>query len=460
VVIDPRDQQIAELNALVAQLRARIEKLEARLAQSSSNSNQPPSSDTPAERLARSKPKGSGRPRGGQKGHKGHRRKLIPPEQVTRSKDLYPKQCGRCGRLLAPVEDPEPIIHQVVELPEIQPDVSEYRRHRRTCSCGHVTCAKLPVGVRAGMCGPRLMALIGLLIGAYHLSRRQGTQLLSDVLGVHISLGALSQCEERVSEAVAPAVEEARSYVLEQPFKHVDATGWPLGNSLRSLWTIATSMVTVFCITVSSNKETVRQMLGQLRGILVSDRAPQFGFWVMKRRQICWAHLLRKFVSFAQRSGPAGEVGERLLFFTELIFTAWHRVRDGTMSRAQFRRTMTVLRTAVEARLEEAVRLKIHGMSGSCANPLLHREALWTFVEREDIEPTNNHAEQQLRAFVLWRNKSFGSQSERGCLFAQRIMSVVHTLRKQDRHVFSFLVGACKASIGAGPAPSLLPLKG
>ena len=198
-MIDLRDRRIAELNALVAQLqalvatqRARIEELEAQLAQNSSNSSRPPSSDTPAERLARSKPKGSGRPRGGQKGHKGHRRKLIPPEQVTRSKDLYPEQCGRCERPLAPTVDPAPVIHQVVEIPEIKPDVSEYRQHRQTCSCGHVTCAKLPAGVPTGMCGPRLMALIGLLTGAYHLSRRQGTQLLSDVLGVRISLGALT----------------------------------------------------------------------------------------------------------------------------------------------------------------------------------------------------------------------------------------------------------------------------
>ena len=211
--------------------------------------------------------------------------------------------------------------------------------------------------------------------------------------------------------------------------------------------------------TAASNKETVRKLLGKLRGILVSDRAPQFGFWAMKRRQVCWAHLLRKFVSFAECGGPAGEVGERLLFYTELIFVAWHRLRDGETSRAAFRRTMTVVRAAVEARLEEGAGLGVAGVSGSCANILHHREALWAFVDRKGVEPTNNHAEQELRTFVLWRKKSFGSQSERGCLFAQRIMTVVHTLRKQDRHVFSFLIEACKAALGAGPVPSLLPLQ-
>lgn len=458
-LLKAKDARIEELEALLKARDARVEELEARLGQNSSNSSRPPSSDAPADRKKRPKPGRSGRSRGGQKGHKGHRRELIAPEQVTRVIDLFPTECERCERPLPKTPDLDPIIHQVIELPEFGPDVTQYQRNRETCACGHVTCAKLPDGVPKGMCGPRLMALVGLLTGAYHLSRRQGTELLSDVLGVRISLGALSKCEERVSESIAPAVEEARSYVLEQPLKHVDATGWPLGKSLRSLWTIATPLVTVFCITVSGKKEAVREMLGKLRGILVSDRAPQFGFWAMTRRQICWAHLLRKFVAFTERNGPAGEVGERLLFLTELIFTAWHRVRDGTMSRAQFRRTMTVLRARVEECLERGAGLDVRGVSGACKNILAHREALWAFVDRNGVEPTNNHAEQQLRAFVLWRKKSFGSQSERGCMFAQRIMSVVHTLRKQHRPVFSFLVDACKASLGVWPAPSLLPLK-
>jgi transposase len=452
-----RDARIQEVEALLKAKDARIEELEARLGQNSSNSGRPPSSDAPDDRKKRPKQQGSGRSRGGQKGHKGHRRELIAPERVTRVIEVFPTKCERCERPLLKTPDPDPIIHQVIELPEFRPDVIQYQQNRATCACGHVTCAQLPDGVPKGMCGPRLMALIGLLTGVYHLSRRQGTEFLGDVLGVRISLGALSKSEERVSGAIAPAVEEARSYVLEQPLKHVDATGWPMGKSLWSLWTIATPLVTVFCIMVSGNKEAVREMLGKLRGVLVSDRAPQFGFWAMTRRQICWAHLLRKFVSFAERNGPAGEVGERLLFFTELIFAAWHRVRDGTMSRAQFRRTMGVLRARVEECLERGAGLDVRGVSGACKNILAHREALWAFVDRKGVEPTNNHAEQQLRAFVLWRKKCFGSQSERGCVFAQRIMSVAHTLRKQHRPVFSFLVDACSASLGEGPALSLLP---
>ena len=72
-------------------------------------------------------------------------------------------------------------------------------------------------------------------------------------------------------------------------------------------------------------------------------------------------------------------------------------------------------------------------------------------------EERNNHAERELRAFVLWRKKSFGSQSDRGCRFAERIMTVAHSLRKQHRHVLDYLTAACRATLLDQPAPSLLP---
>jgi transposase len=307
------------------------------------------------------------------------------------------------------------------------------------------------------MCGPRLLALISLLTGVYHLSRRQAKQFVGDVLGIRISLGALSESEERVSEAVAAVVDEAREHALEQPVKHVDATGWRQGDAARTLWTIATQLVTVFCLTLDATKATVKEMLDGATGILVSDRAPQFKFWAIERRQVCWAHLLRKFVDFSERPGAAGDVGQRLLFWTEFIFRPWHEFRDGQLSRAKFRRIMAAARENVEAWLERAVKLDVPGMSRSCADMLEHREALWTFVTEDGVEPTNNHAERELRAFVLWRKKSFGSQSERGCRFAERIMTVAHTLRKQGRHVIEFLADACNAALGLAPTPSLLP---
>jgi transposase len=463
--VDARDEVIAGLRGLVAtqqatiaHLQARVCELEARLEQNSSNSGKPPSSDPPADRSERRKPKPTGKPRGGQPGHKGHKRELVPPEQVTATIDHFPAACEACDRALPQKPCAEPLRHQVVDVPAIKPDVTEHRLHHVMCGCGHTTGAKLPEGVPRGMCGPRLIALIGLVTGAYHLSRRQGVSFLSDVLGVRIALGTLSESEQRLGDALATPVEEAVKSACAEPVKHVDATGWRQGGKARTLWTIATTLITVFAVTLDGSREHLLGLLAAARGILVSDRAPQFSFWAMHRRQICWAHLLRKFVAFSEDKSPeVAKLGEGLLLFGQVLFHQWHRVRDGTLSRAAFCRDTLLLRTCVENLLQRGVDLRRRGVSGSCANMLEHRLALWTFIDTPGVEPTNNHAERELRAFVLWRNKSFGSQSDRGTCFAERVMTTVHTLRKQRRHVLSFLTAAVEAALRNQPAPSLLP---
>jgi transposase len=265
----------------------------------------------------------------------------------------------------------------------------------------------------------------------------------------------VSAVEGRVSEAVEPAVEQAWSRVEEAAVKHADATSWLLGGKLRSLWTIATQMVTVFKVLVDGSAAMVKPLFGACRGILVSDRASVFSFWVMRCRQICWAHLLRRFVSFSERDGPAQKLGQELLDYTALMFRYWQDVRVGKLDREKFRAWMAPLRVQVEECLGRAVAADLKEVSGACADILEHKDALWTFIEREDVEPTNNHAERELRAFVLWRKRSFGAQSERGNVFAERVMTVAHTARKQDKNVLAFLTACCTARLEGTPSPSL-----
>jgi transposase len=464
--VDARDEEIAELRrivasqqSIIARLEGRVAELEAKLRQNSSNSGKPPSSDAPPDRAARPKPKPSGKSRGGQPGHKGYKRELLGREQVTATVDHFPTACEGCGHGLPPKPCAKPLVHQVVEVPVLKPDVTEHRLHDGACGrCGQVTRAKLPEGVPRGMCGPRLIALIGLLTGAYHVSRRQAVSLLADVLGVRIALGTLSESEQRLGDALATPVEDALQYACGEPVKHVDATGWRQAGQPRSLWTIATTVITVFAVTLNGSREHLLGLLAAARGILVSDRAPQFAFWAMRRRQICWAHLLRKFAAFSEDKNPeVAKLGEHLLLFSHALFHQWHRVRDGTLPRAAFRRDALAIRTCVENLLQRGVDLRCRGVSGSCANILEHRQALWTFVDKPGVEPTNNHGEQELRGVVLWRKKSFGSQSDRGTRFAERVMTAVHTLRKQQRNVLSFLTAAVDAALQNQPAPSLLP---
>jgi transposase len=261
--------------------------------------------------------------------------------------------------------------------------------------------------------------------------------------------------EARVSVAVQPAVETAWERVRQAEVKHTDGTSWFQSGLSCALWTIATAAATVFKIVADGSKQTLQPLYGALSGILVSDRAKALNFWVMEQRQICWAHLLRKFVSFAERDGPAGAVGRELLDYTALVFEYWHDYRDGMLTRERFVAWMVPVRLQVQAALERAVDAQLGHVSGSCADILAHTAALWTFVDRDGVPPTNNHAEQEIRAFVLWRKRSFGTQSERGSLFAERLMTVAHTARKQRRHVLSFLTDCCQALLDDAKPPSL-----
>ncbi len=382
---------------------------------------------------------------------------MLPPEKVSEVVNIFPPECENCWKALPEVADALAKRYQTTELPPIEPHTTEYRRHTVRCpGCGHKTCAAYDATkIPSSPFGPRLMAIMALLTGAYHLSRRKTIDLLSDVVGVQVSLGALSAVEGRVSDAVEPAVDEAWRRVQGAEVKHTDGTGWLQAGVTLSLWTLATTVATVFKIVTDGSKKTLEPLYGALRGILVSDRAKALNFWSMEQRQVCWAHLLRKFVSFSERDGPAGSLGRQLLDCTGLVFQYWHDYKDGKLSREQFIAWMVPVREQVETTLNRAANSGIKGLSGSCADMLTHRQALWTFVERNDVEPTNNHAERELRAFVLWRKRSFGTQSDRGNLFAERLMTITHTARKQNKNVLGFLTSCCEARLSLAPVPSL-----
>jgi transposase len=452
-----RDARIAALEAQVKQFKELVESLQAQLSANSRNSGRPPSSDGPGARSGKgkgSKSGGSGKKRGGQPGHQGNRRELLPVEAVDHVVDVYPPTCENCETALPAVADWDPMRHQVTELPEPRPEVTEFRCHAVDCTCGHRTRASLG-GLASSAFGPRLSAVIAMLTGVYHLSRRTAQRATKELLGVEISLGAISDIEHRVEQLLEPAVDEAWAKVETAKVKYTDGTTWLEAGVTMQLWTIAAACATVFKILTEATAPMLRPLFGKRIGTLVSDRATALYFWAMDARQICWAHLVRRFVSFSERDGGIGEHGRRLLEYSGLVFKYWRAYKDGDFSRTTLVDRIRPVRRDFEAALEKAAALEIKGLSGSCLDILHHKKALWTFIDEDGVEPTNNEAEREIRAFVLWRKKCFGAQSQRGHLFAERIMTVAHTSRKQGRPVLSFLTEACRAHVERRPCPSL-----
>jgi transposase len=455
VTVDPRDVRIAELEALVAKLLKRVGELEEKLAASSRNSGKPPSSDPP--NVTRPAKTPTGRKPGGQPGHKRHQRELVPPEKVRSVTDCKPTRCDHCHHRLRG-HDPEPTRHQVAHLPKVEAAVDEYRLHALVCEeCGARTRGELPEGVPHGAFGPSVVATVTSLLGVYGLSRRDVAELLRDMFGLAISLGGVIGCQKLGAAALAPAHDEAQAEVPEAPVRYADETGWKLGRLYACLWVVVTPRVTVFRVQMERSRAAAMTILGKVHGLLGSDRYAAYDCWPVVMRQFCWAHLTRLFVKFSERGdATARAVGTALLAEKDQMFEWWHRVRDGTLSRSSLRRYMLPLQDRVAARLEEGTRASCAKTRRTCARLLKHIDALWTFVYRDGIEPTNNTGERAIRRGVVIRKTSFGSQSEHGCRFFERVLTVHATLRQRSRPVHDFIVAACEAHMLGTSAPSLL----
>ncbi len=457
-----QNEQLAAQAQQIAALSEQVAELKELLGRNSHNSHLPPSSDGPGAGSrggTPGKPRGkSGRQRGAQKGRRGSHRALLPAERVDEVVDLFPEVCEGCAAPLPEVQDAGALRYQQLELRDHRPHLTERRRHEVHCKrCGTWTRAPYdPKKIPCVAFGPCLTATVALLTGAYHLSRRKTQKLLHELFGISVSLGAISSMERRVSEALKSAYEEALREVQHAGVKHSDATSWVRSGKLMSLWVVATVAATVYQIFADGRSDTIRPLFGPGTGILVSDRATVFHFWSMKLRQVCHAHLLRKFVAFSEREGPAGELGRALLECTALTFEYWHGYKDGLLTRQELQLWMGPVQRTFEQLLERGEKADIKGVSGSCTDILSHREALWTFVTHDGVEPTNNHGELELRDFVLWRKRSFGTQSERGERFAERVMTVVRTARKQGKAVLDFMLCCIRACIEGTAAPRLL----
>ena len=446
---------IAKLTAQVEALLARVTKREEQARRSSRNSSQPPSSDGPGAPPARTKTP-SGRKPGAQEGHDKHVRPLVPPDKVNKRVVLRPKRCRGCNAALFG-EDASPRRHQVLELPRIEPIVEEYVLHSLDCACGVRTTATLPDGVPTGAFGPSVVAMAATLMGVCRLSKRAVPELMRDVFGLSISVGAVVGCQRIASAALAPPVEEARAFVVEQPVKYADETSWREARGKAWLWTVVTATVTVFMIHRRRTAEAAHAILGRARGVLVSDRHGAYNWWPGTKHQFCWAHLIRDFVKISERRRDSERIGKALLAETAQMFAWWHRVRDGTLARTTFRVYMRSVQRRVEALLTEGAAVPHLKTARTCAKLLKRADALWTFLYVDGVEPTNNIAERAVRHGVLCRKTSYGTHSEDGSRFIERILSVHATLRQQQRNVLHFVHDACRAALLGTPAPSLLP---
>jgi transposase len=443
---------IEQLHATIDDLQTRMVELESKQAKNSTNSSLPPSSEHPHAKPVRHTPK-SPRRSGGQPGHAKHERHLLPTEQCQEVIPCVPPTCRRCAAPLSGT-DPQPLRHQVWELPEIKPRVTEYQRHRLTCRCATITCGALPAGVPTGQAGARLIAFSGLLMSCFRQSKRRAALFLSMILNQPACPGWMVSLQKLAAEAAQPAYDELVRQLRQQAVLYIDESPTKEGRSKSWIWTFVAATFTLFATRTSRAADILADWLGEAyTGVIHCDRARMY--WSFGRLQWCWAHLKRDFQGLIDsRCHTARRLGDDLMRPTKELFALWQKVRDGTLSRPEFVEQMKPIRAKVESLLLRGYfNARVHGF---CKGLWEHRQNLWTFVEVESVEPTNNAAEQALRQAVIWRKLSFGTQSADGSRFVERLLTVVETCRRQKRNVLSWMLEAVEARFAGKTAPSLL----
>ena len=468
-----QQRQLADAGKELVDAGKQIADLERQLAlrkQNSTNSSKPPSSDGLAgdsRQRGRSQGKGkkSRRKPGGQPGHRGAHRPLIPSEQVDEIRAVLPQQCRHCShpfpQQMEQLQTSDlPRRHQITELPPIQPLVIEYQCHRVLCpECGQSTQAALPEDV-LGQFGPQLTAWIAYLTVVCRMPRRVVEELLAQGLGTEISLGSTQKCWEEASSALASPCEELQIQLASEPVLNIDETGWRTNGDKRYLWAFVAARYVFYAVASSRSSEILVRLLGEVfAGILCSDRFSGYLKYHPGQGQFCWAHLKRNLLGLLDltKSSDVERFCRNALAQVARLFRLWHKFRGGLMDRQELLKRSVPIQERLFALAEQHLDDSNREVSNLAQALFVHHDRLFVFLEEEGVEPTNNSAERALRPAVQWRKIAFGNRSASGEIATARLLTVTQTCGLQNLKALAYLATAITCHRSGLPVPSLLP---
>ena len=453
--IADRDKQIADLERQLAGRK-----------KNSTNSSKPPSSDGPAA-APRSKPARcrNRRKPGGQPGHPGKHRRLVPPERVDQVVAVLPVDCRHCGHHL-PQELEQAATaenvhrYQVTELPPMRALITEYQCHRVACpNCQKTTRAEIPVAVRGSSFGPRLAGLVAYLTVGLRMPRRGVEQLLATALGIEISLGSTQKLVEESSEALAETCQELERQLPRESVLNSDETGWRSMGERRWLWALVASSFVFFTVATTRSSAVLIHLLGTVfAGVLCSDRFGAYLKYHKGHAQFCWAHLKRDLLGIQEfgRSTDAERFCRDALAQTAQLFRLWHRFRGDELDRAELIRKSIPLQKRFFKLCGQHLDSEDKEVRVLATALFQHCDRLFAFLNYPDVEPTNNSAERALRHAVIWRKISFGNKSAKGEVATARLLTVARTCVMQQRNGLEFITDSVSRHRAAQPSLSLV----
>jgi len=463
---------ILDIVGRYGRVEERLARLEEQARRTSRNSSSAPSQDPPktrAERRAEARKKakawakgeGEKRKPGGQPGHEGSGRKLLPEDHMNEIRHHFPEQCRGCGREFGEEEKtPGETFgrHQVAELPPVAIFYTEHRTHHLPCpGCGKHTAGRLPAEVAGSPFGVGVQAAVVTLTARNRVSRRDMPELAWELFGLGISSGAVDAICQRAAAALEEPHTALVDKVLCSPVLNIDETGWYTAAEERTLWSASTAEAAIFRICEDRHRDRLLELLGKdFKGIVGSDRWWAYDLFDPESRQVCWEHLKRDFFKHSEGLAEQTQFGTAGLALTKRLFKAWRSFEEhGDRARliSEMAPIKAELRNLLERAGRKSKRTRLHRVF---ANNLLKLwPALWTFLTVEGVHPTNNAAERALRGPVIYRRLSHGTQSDGGERFIERALSVSVTCRLQARSMFAYMRELLGAHARGDPLPTL-----
>ena len=458
----------AELVELVLGLQKIIQELQEKLAiatgksrTTSETSSQPPSLDL-IQKSEKAKVQGEEEQKkkpGGQPGHQGTTRKGFG--RVDRYEISQPEICQWCGSR----ELSEVISHQTQQVACLvaKPiEVVEYQTQSCKClECGGIVRGSWPEGIVPGQdLNINLQALLVWLGNYGHLSYEKQQELVWELGAIEIGTGTLQKTNQRVAEAVKPAIDDLWEWAKHRPNVHVDETPWCVMGVKEWLWTASGEGFCLFHAADTRGRVELETMLGtEFAGVLSSDDFSVYNGCHVTAQQKCLAHLLRHFKKVLGLPGQNNNAAVAAVFI-ELINEAFHQHRlwreQGDL--------VTYFQWAIDfkARLNQALQTWLSPV-GYAAGLLLRSlrdkaDQWWYFLDDPSVPPDNNLAERSLRLAVTKRKVSGGSRSMARFKQTANLLSVIQTCRFQARSAMAFFRDAISAHSCALAMPSLIPL--
>jgi len=453
--LEKAEHQLEKTNQFLKQALDRIAELEEKLKLNSKNSSKPPSTDQKAN-TEKPPPK---KPR---KGHPGVCRTPYPPSRIDNHIKCIRETCPHCGLTDLQESILPPDYLQQVDLPEIRAIITQYALIKYQCQkCHKHSLGKLPKEISPSTFGPKLAALLSLLTGVFHLAKREAKQLIQDLYHIDISIGSIPNIEEKVTKALTPIYERIHHFAIKSTdCKHFDETTWRNSGKRNYVWLATTKHAALYKIHPNrSNKAFKELTLGNTTFQAVTDRYATYNK-IGKDHQYCLAHLIRDCHRWSERDGPDGKIGENLEKFLKRSCKAHRNFSEKKISLKERNKIIGYCKYYFEKWLVEGITFGSELLYKWCMHLDKTLFKLWTFFRFSDMDPTNNLAERDLRKIVVWRKKSYGTRSERGKKFVERITSVAETLKKQKMNILKFIQKALVANISGQEAPYICLSRG